>query len=238
MLIDAPYIRRGRAPRAWIEDPGHWPTLKAAYDAVRAGMAEPVAAWKLGGTNAATRTAFGIDHLYFGPLFAAEILPHGGTLRAPMLQCQVEIEIALRIGQTGPDAWCFAAELPVSALRDPARAGIAALVADRCGAGALVLGPEYAIAPGDWPGEITLCIDGRPAARGNASVLLSDPAIIARDFIARAGNLGFAPEPGQWIATGGLTPCIPIPRRGQISITIDGKPEFTFQTEVPENDAP
>ena len=227
MQTDAPYLRRSSVPGEWAEHGGAWPSLDAAYVAVCDALNGPVAAWKLGGTNEATRQAFNVSTLYFGPLYTDEVFAADQPMELPLLQTQAEVEIAIRIGVNGFDAWCFAAELPSCPLRNVAASGVATLVADRCGAGALILGPVRRLAEG-WSGDITLNIGGAAVARGHADRLIADPIAIAAQFVGLARRYGFAPKQGDWIATGGLTPCVPIPRTGAVTVAVDGRPEFTF----------
>lgn len=188
-------------------------TLEQAYALSRESLGgAPVAGWKLGGTNHASKAAFGVEELYYGPLQPPEILHRPGI--APgfaLAELKGEVEIALRIGPDGSgyDAWCVALELPSSPIANLAEAGVQALVADRCAAGALILGP---VQDGALPDTLScerfhMAVDGHDLARAGYEALVVDPAQLLADFLALARDNGDDPRPGQWVATGGITPC-------------------------------
>lgn len=218
-------------------------SIDQAYDLVLDAIGtDPAygAAWKLGGTTMATRRAFGVDRLYFGPLHESEVLTQAGVVPGRKLfELKGEAEIALRISPNAArllgegasalsaaptadlfDAWCVALELPSSPILDLGTAGVKALLADRCASGALALGPEHVFdATVDWTGDsLRVDQDGQTIATGGVAALVASPDACARDFLADAVARGFAPKPGQWISTGGLTPCVPLKPGAAITV--------------------
>lgn len=208
------------------------------------------AAWKLGGTTAATQRIFKVNKLYFGPLHEREVavLPSA----APAFQTyelKGEAEIALRIASTAADflradrknideaplsmlfdAWCAALELPSSPIENLADIGVTALIADRCAAGFLALGRAHPVDDfTNWAGSVLrVKQDGQTIATGGSSALLSPPDICARSFIIEALAQGFSPRPGQWISTGGATPCVNFTAGADISVCYNDHEELRF----------
>jgi 2-keto-4-pentenoate hydratase len=227
----APYLRRDRSPLgARRLAPGELPvSLDAAY----AGMAALTAAepgrwggWKLGGSNHASRAAFGVDRLYYGAIDCTEILDR--PVRAPgfpLAELKGEVEIALRIapGGVGYDAWCIALEMPSSPLLGLPGIGVAALVADRCAAGALLLGP---VREGPLPdlsaARFAQEIDGTLQGESGIDALVAPPADLLADFRALAADHGAPVAAGHWVATGGITPCLPYRPGARVRIFHDG----------------
>ena len=235
------YVRREVAPMRPIRlAPDQlWESLEEAYAAVReTSPAERGfgAAWKLGGTTAATRDTFRVDEAYFGPLHGSQVVSLPGSVPGtPLCELKAEVEVAVRIGPGGEelDAWCVAVEMPASPIEDLVERGVTALVADRCAAGCLVLGAPRPL--GELPGDaaIVLRVDGSPRSEGALHTLLGTPLEHARHFLTLARSHGFAPAAGQWIATGGLTPCAPLARGARVEVSWDGAVAMAFELGAP-----
>ena len=241
-----PYVRSDLTPleRFRLPPTRVFATLGRAYEAVRrVAETDPRfgAAWKLGGTTAATRTLFRTDQAYFGILHANELLVR--PAKAPcLLLCELkgEVEIALRIStstsQSDPcfDAWCIAFEMPASPIENLVALGVNALVADRCAAGALLLGAPQSMQDLSRSGQaVVLQHDGVVVGQGSTEMLLAPPTDCARGFVEQALRHGFFPEAGQWVATGGLTPCTSL-RVGTRVRVLCGESvhhDFTVETE-------
>lgn len=237
------YARQGVTPtQSFVLDRGACPeSLTAGYaglQTVLSGQTGYGSAWKLGGTTATTRAVFGVDCPYFGVLHDSEVLvtPKVGP-HLPLIELKAEAEMCLRLGpavdmlaQTGwkalddiaPsalfDAWCWGLEFPSSPIDNLVDCGAAALVADRCAAGALVLGPLQH-STGHWPND-TLVIrqDGEDMATGNLGSLLDAPEVSLHMFLQEAVHHRFHPRSGQWVASGGLTPCVPLREGAQVQL--------------------
>jgi len=209
------YVRDDTAAPGFFDLPDHqlWDDLPGAYSGVlNLATASPqqIGAWKLGGTTPLTQKIFNVTELYFGPIYNAEIFEAGAALTLPLTECKVELEIACRIQGDLPGR------------------GVTSLVADRCAAGALILGtpqPIETIANAPASG-ISLTSNGQTLTTGGTDGLTDTPLNIARRFLTIARAHGFAPQSGQWIATGGMTPCVEVPRQGQYAI--NGGPSFTL----------
>ncbi len=195
-----------------------------------------ISAWKLGGTNQHTQNLFKVDEAYFGPLFSNEIFFidkfKGNLPDLPFLKG--EAELALRLSEFGAehlnsesqdaslifDAWSVAVEFPYSVFSDLPDAGVAALVVDRCAAGALVLGPVQNGLPSK---EFTIAIDvnGQQRSSGGQDDMLLHPTDAALEFRRLAFEHDFYLRAGQWISTGGLTSCLRLTKDDVLTLDYD-----------------
>jgi 2-keto-4-pentenoate hydratase len=205
---------------------------------------QAVGAWKLGGTNQKTQNTFKVSEPYFGALFCDEVIfiteKKGSIPLLPSLKG--EAEIALRISEFGAqkhnsgsddaslifDAWSVAIEFPYSVFSDIPDSGIEALVADRCAAGALVLGPVNVGLP---PEEFSISIEIVGAAKscGNQEDLLMSPVDAALDFRKRAFCGEFDLEAGQWVSTGGITACLRLNKYDTVKLEFCGETLYTLE---------
>ena len=205
---------------AQATDPGHW------------------GGWKLGGSNHASRAAFGVDRPYYGALARDEIMLQPDVAPGrPLAELKGEVEVALRLDAscTGYDGWCVALEMPASALTDLVGLGVVALVADRCAAGALVLGP---LQTGPVPGtdaRFGQRINGTPRGEHGYETLVGTPPAILMEFLAMARGHGAPLAPGQWVATGGIGPCLAYAPGDRVEVTLDGQVliDITVSTALP-----
>ncbi|PVB59494.1 hypothetical protein DCO57_22070 [Labrenzia sp. 011] len=208
------------------------------------------AAWKLGGTTEVTQKIFQVSDLYFGALHESEmaVLPE---IAPPFetFELKGEAEFAIRISSSAAsyldsagelpsevasdelfDAWCIALELPSSPILNLTDAGVVALLADRCAAGFLALGAARDFDETfSWTNK-PLCIkaDGQEVAEGGVENLLWDPVSCARKFLREARCQGYSLKPGQWISTGGATPCVPFQQGAHVKVYFDGQEEIAF----------
>lgn len=205
------------------------PSLEAAYGALAAAQAADPGAWggwKMGGSNHASRAAFGVEVPYYGALAKGEILAQPQVAPGrPLPERKGEVEIALRIDAagTGYDAWCVALEMPASAIAGLVDLGVVALVADRCAAGVLVLGPPQA---GPLPGpeaRFGQRVNGALRAEAGYEALTDHPAALLAQFLQMARGHGAPVAPGHWVATGGITPCLAYGLGDRVEVTLDGR---------------
>lgn len=205
------------------------------------GGNQTVSAWKLGGTNKKTQDAFNVGEAYYGPIFTSELSTVMGDqgMMPDLRLIQGEAEMAVRLTSFGADKrnaasvdrglifdqWAVAIEFPYSVFSDLPSAGIAALVVDRCAAGALMLGPSHAGLP---PEKFCLTIDvnGEQESSGTQDAMLVHPIDAALEFRALAFKHGFELNAGQWISTGGLTSCLRMNRDDAVTLKYDGQLVF------------
>jgi 2-keto-4-pentenoate hydratase len=257
MINREPYLRQGLSPPLEtfdLEPDRCFRSLEAAYGAVSAmARAEPHrwAAWKLGGTNHTSRAAFGVSRCYFGPIYSQELrfVAPGRTFTTPahpLAELKGEVELALRLGPDGrtPDAWAVALEMPASPILNLLQAGVAALVADRCAAGALLVGTVRPIATGSpLPDFRTIRFtqecDGTEVAAGTvADDLVATPTELLAEFLELAHLHNMPVAAGQWVATGGITPCIPYAAGQRVKVLFDGAVELDLRIGVAHDDIP
>lgn len=190
--------------------------------------------WKLGGTNAGSRVTFGVEQLYFGALDRTEIAIQPDRAPAfPLFELKGEVEIALRVDKTGKghDAWCVALEMPSSPISNLAESGVNALVADRCAAGVLLLGPiRKERLPDLTQSRFVLEIDGKAADDSSLSSLTDTPEQLLHDFVRIAASLDFVVKPGDWVSTGGITACVPFTPGAHVRVLLDGNAILDFVT--------
>jgi 2-keto-4-pentenoate hydratase len=199
---------------------------KTEADGARAALAQidrVPAGWKLGGTNAHTRNVFSVERAYFGPLKAAEIAEGDGSQvsLAGLIAPKVEPEICVAFtadldphvhgGDIGAlrgllDHVALGLEIPDTILANPPEAGVWSLVADRCAAGALVLGERL-------PASVLEELEGLPAVMTAADGEISEGhgdwmiggalAGVSETLESLRGIVNRIPA-GAVIATGGL----------------------------------
>lgn len=200
-------------------------------DAVKIALAamptRPVA-WKLGGTNQATRGIFGVEVPYFGPLRDGVIYNSGEVISrsafpAPLM---AEPEIAVAFNQSFEPAlerrdesklaaaldWVAPAiEMPATCLKDVSAAGVNWLVADCCAAGALVVGQRLA------PRALSMLEDAscyleinHMRVSGTQHSLIGRVLGSVADALCQFGRYGLRVEQGAVLATGGLFSAISV----------------------------
>lgn len=202
------------------------PDLDAVYAGVAAEVARSgrdVAAYKMGGSTATTRAAFGVTSPYFGPLYAGEVFGNGDTIQLRLAEHKAEPEIAMRVDATGAgiDAWALAVEFPSCPIENLMELGVRALIADRCAAGALVVGEPRALFDLPAQGTVRLSHGNDTLTTGALGALDAPPLDIAQACLADLAARGFPARPGQWIATGGLGPCVQVPSKATLHIVSD-----------------
>lgn len=192
--------------------------MEAAYASALWNLDWQAAAWKLGATSENSRKELGLTKPIFGPLAPWEVAqgPCRLEISANLVVC-AEAELLLRIGQTEYqvaetanlfDAWAWGLELPSSSISNLSELPPTALVLDRCAAFFLVVGRQYSMREA-WNGDLlTITINGHEAVTGSLNNLAWAPEECARKFMEEAHSQGVILEPGQWIACGGLTPCV------------------------------
>lgn len=204
---------------------------------------EKIKAWKMGGTTSLTRKIFNVDNVYMGPLFESEVFFSNSNSKLPdFVPLRGEVELALRISKPNStrmvsdgtcvnysfDAWALAVEFPFSIFSDVNSSGIGSLLADRCSAGALVIGPIHIGCP---PKEFSVSIseDSTQLSKGDHNSLLMSPAEAATQSLKIAHDNLFEISSGQWVSTGGVTECVAISREKIISVSLNNIVEFSLK---------
>lgn len=184
---------------------------------------DPVAGWKVGATAPQSQALFNTDEPFYGPLFAGDILQSPAQLAsAPFHVFGVEAEFAFVFAQDmapNPEplsrkaisdhlgAAHIAIEFVSPRLDKPAGYGVAQLIADGAGNGAVVLGPEIE----NWRGlDLTregaaMVIGGRQVAAGTGADVLGHPLDALIWLAARAGGHGHTIKRGAVVITGTCT---------------------------------
>lgn len=231
----ASFLRRGKAPLSptTLARSALSPSLDDAYRALATLQgADPSqwGGWKLGGTNHGSRQAFNVDRLYYGAIDHDEILAAPAIapgFALPELKGEVEVALRLDAAMTGYDAWCVALEMPASNIQNLLELGVIALVSDRCAAGALLLGPVRAGRLPDLSGaRFAQRINGETLGEAGLDALVGEPEALLAEFLALARAHGASLRPGQWVATGGITPCLPYAAGDRVEILMDGAVEL------------
>lgn len=208
---------------------------RAALDALGG---EAVAAWKLGGANPWSNKVFGNTELFFGPLVAAEVIIGGDSFPlAGLVSPLGEPEIMLELGDwplgSGPlfTRMALGIEIPASVLPPAAKARLTGQIIDRAGAGGLWMGPPQ---PFDGAAlaenfEVSFRHNDEAPQTGQADNVFAGPVGSALLFLGQARRRGIALKAGQWIATGGLVPAVPVKVGDRLSAEAAGmKVELRF----------
>ncbi|MEE2525866.1 hypothetical protein V0U79_05765 [Hyphobacterium sp. HN65] len=199
---------------------------KTEADGARAALAQIdgiPAGWKLGGTNTHTRNVFSVQRAYFGPLKAAEIAKGEGSeialkgLIAPKVEPEICVAFAADLDPHthGGDIAALRAlldhvalglEIPDTILADPPGAGVWSLVADRCAAGALVLGerlPASALEELEGLPAVMTAADGE-ASEGHGDWMIGGALAGVSETLESLRSVVDRIPAGTVIATGGL----------------------------------
>lgn len=197
-----------------------------------------VIGWKLGGTNEKTKQAFKNEELYFGPIFKNSLISHKGSkinladLHKP-LKGEVEIAFTLSNKIAELDAGYeshrlfdyvdfvhICLEMPWTQFEQPT-SGLEWLIADLCGCNALLLGQGKeckGLDLNDVGININMTSGEDEIASGSRFNILGSPEIVLKEFFDLALKYKLDLKPGQVVATGGATACVPIPDGKIISL--------------------
>ncbi len=201
--------------------------LAAGY-AIAARSRDPAgaAAFKLGGTTQATRTAFSVSRAYAGPLRGDQLIHAGQALPQGLVNPVVEPEILLafavpfapQTGRRDEDAlraalsWvAIGLEVPATPVMGLPQTGVGWLLADCCAAGALVIGEHLPPEQLDVLSQARVSLQvGDQSSEGAATRLLDGALGAVADILSVFGETGWTVASGVPFATGGLAPALPI----------------------------
>lgn len=194
-------------------------TPEQAY-AVSRSQVRDVAAWKIGGANPWSRRVFDNREVFFGPLHEQELVSDADTLSlrglvAPLAEPEVMLEIADWKAPTPVARFSRMAlgfEIPAAVLPQDLKAELMGQIADRAGAGALWLTGirAFDLACFEHPLLVEMFLNRQDPIRGSTENVISGPLGAAAEFIALAQRYDMPLAAGQWIATGGLCPAVPV----------------------------
>lgn len=204
-----------------------------------------VGAWKLGGSTSHTQNIFNTKNVYYGPIESSSIFSSDGHIKLPIkIEKPVgEVEVCFVLsamvhsleqsqieqGNVLQYVECarIGMELPWSNFNLP-EAGLNTLVGDCCASGALILGSLVDTVDVST-GQIIVASERNILTEGNVSNILGGPLHALKEFLLLAVQHKLLLKPGQVIATGGATPCIPLPIGKQITVTLEDEQVLTFK---------
>ncbi|CAD5250186.1 conserved hypothetical protein [Alteromonas sp. 38] len=211
-----------------------------------ANLLPPTGAWKAGGTNKKTQEYFGTANPYYGPIEKSKV--HVGShlvvdtksLAQPL---KGELEIGFLIPpevftnenkladlMTGGDISAFVCvELPWTIFEQP-DTGLSHLIADVCGANALLCGPEIPtrMLYGNNKIELSLQSGDETVTRGLITDSIIPPLDVLVDFIAFIYKQEIEIIEPIYLATGGISACVSLNKNTKYSVVIDGTKNFHF----------
>ncbi|MEM8541563.1 MAG: hypothetical protein AAGF25_11480, partial [Pseudomonadota bacterium] len=136
-------------------------------------------------------------------------------LNAPLAEPEIMLELAssgAHDQKLGFSRMAIGFEIPASVLPDDLKPVLIGQVVDRAGAGVLWIADvrpfDRAILEMDFSSRVVLNND--KVSLGHSSNVLGGPVGAAEDFLQLAVLQGAPLSAGQWIATGGLSPAVPV----------------------------
>ncbi len=230
--------------------------MNEALKVALASMTTEPAAWKLGGTNQATRDVFGVTAPYFGPLAASDIFESQQTISREAypepLFAEPEIAVAFdRTFEPSQDrrdekyllaalAWVAPAlEMPSTCLDNVQAAGVKWLVADRCAAGALVVGERFTPDHLGWL-EASLCrvvCDDDTPVVGREGLIGGVMGAVA-EALLEFGRCGIPVNKNVILSTGGLAPAVNVGVAHCIAAVFSDRSGLEFKVEARFSDMP
>ncbi|MFT4926351.1 MAG: 2-keto-4-pentenoate hydratase [Phenylobacterium sp.] len=208
-------------------------------------LGKKVLGWKLGGTNPKTQTNFNCKSGYLGPIFSvSDDIPAYLDAQAPRGEAELTFRINDKIDaldsqriEADPlyyfDAVYPSLEMPWSRIDDFKAVGMLPLVADLCGTGHLAIGQgcslEQFTEQLNKQGKIAVQIKQQQnsLAQGCSDNLIGGYQTALTDFLKLVLAYHIVVEPGQLVATGGITDCISLPLNQAVDISFTGLGSLT-----------
>ena len=185
-----------------------------------------ISAWKLGGSNLLTRDIFGVSELFFGFLCQSQVFCCTQRFNDQIELDECEVEICVDVPENYKHSKIYLAEeirswnarigleFPKTQITDLPTKGVAHLIADNCASGALLIATK--IIRLDIELFLNVMIDGVEISKKIG--LIASVEEIVEQFLSINRQRGFTIEPGQIIATGGITNLITLKRGQTISV--------------------
>lgn len=208
--------------------------------------------WKIGGSSYETQKIFNTHEIYFGPILSMSIhdlFNHEKTVY--FKNNMVEAELAFRLSdniniKTISDPWALvdriapSLELPYSSINNIPKYGLCCLVADCCASGGLILGKSFPINEKtkhlSQTIEVEIHQNKKLVSSGSVKSMFKRPIDVIHDFINKARENNFTITPGQWVASGGLTPCKPISTDERVDVNFRNFDCMNFKIKKNQND--
>lgn len=216
-------------------------SLKDAYNIQKSVVKKlnlNIGGWKLGGTNKTSREIFSCSHLYCGPIDSKNIILSNTnkyfnwTLPT---KPQGEAEISFRLSSniqnlcklnnkndvfSYVDALAPSLELPYSVIDKNQNKELSLLISDLCGSGYLVLGDVIPIQrfKSSAYEAIEIIQSSTRLESGSTKNIIGSPKLSLFEFLNFAFENKLKLTKGQWIATGGCTPCTELVFNSRIQV--------------------
>jgi len=198
-------------------------------------LGKKVLGWKLGGTNIKTQTNFNCTSAYFGPIFSiSEQTPAFFDYDAPRGEAELSFRLNdnisnLNLNDINHNPFMYfdmvlpSLELPFSKINNFSEVGMFPLIADLCGTGHLVLGKgsNFDLSIAQSHIKISIQDKGKELASGSSKNIIGGVRTVLSDFLKLAIKYELELISGQFVATGGATDCIFIPRERDINIVFE-----------------
>lgn len=198
-----------------------------------------IGAWKAGGTNKKTQQYFDTNVPYYGPIERNRVFIQETDLVSTSLFAEPlkgELEICFEIEKEGLDSntdfdslikngiikVLVGVELPWTMFPQP-DSGLAHLIADVCGANALICGSPLNLDQLGSLDSLVLSLDSPEANQtfGKVSDTVILPVEVLRDFFRFVETEGIVLEYPLILATGGVSACVPLKKNVQYSISVN-----------------
>ncbi|GAB2695466.1 hypothetical protein [Aliiglaciecola aliphaticivorans] len=220
------------------EDPYTIQTMVTSY-------LPPMAAWKAGGTNQKTQKYFSVKTAYFGPI-PDEVVFTGKNIELNSKQIHFplkgEVEVCFRTNEevqeltlnstteqivSSIESVHLCLELPWTQFKQPS-SGVEYLIADLCGANALLVGPGLPFSKwSESEDELRLTTDSKTLTKGYVLESIIKPLRCYLEFIQICLKNNIALEKNIYLATGGVTECVELPANGAVQVISNKLPDFS-----------
>lgn len=201
--------------------------LAKSYETVKNQIelsAAAVQVWKLGGSNYRSRDLIDANQVLFGPLFESEVHFEDIVIKDIVGTC-VELEIAIRERKPGEFEWALCLEFPNP--KNPVQEIIYSdqMVTNRCDAGSMWISSTLSVSSVSELRDMNIRFRVGDSAwlKPDFESLVQEPTKLYREFIELAALYGVRTEPKQWVATGGVTPCMAFEIATELKIEARGK---------------